>query len=97
MNSGSIIIIQTELPSTVDGLTHINDDGTYTILINKAKGERKKKETLYHELAHIFGDDFNRFEHASVLEHMLRESMYFKEGDDLGEKFPGINFYFRVV
>ena len=97
MTSSSINIVQLAISSDIEGFTKINDDGSYTVIINRNLCERKKKAVLYHELSHIFGDDFNRFEHASVLERMLRQTDYFKSDDDLETAFAGVYFYFHVV
>lgn len=96
MTTASINVIQMAMNSKTHSVIHPNDDGSYTIVINSQLCELKKRAALYHELAHLFGDDFNRFEHATVLESMLRESNYL-EGGDLESDFPGINFYFHVI
>lgn len=41
------------LPSTCYGLAVLNDDDTYTILINKDMPREKQEEAVLHELNHI--------------------------------------------
>lgn len=96
MNLENIIIVQADLPSTVDGVTHENEDGTYTIFINKSKGQKKQKEALYHELSHVVSDDFYCLENASILENKQRKSRHLKE-EDIEKQFPGVSFYFHIV
>ena len=45
------------LPSSVEGVTLPNNDGTYDVYINSVLPVEKRREALAHELSHI------RFDH----------------------------------
>lgn len=47
-----------ELPTTVEGVTIPNDDGTFDIYINSVFCEEKQRDILAHELRHIQKDHF---------------------------------------
>lgn len=64
-------MIYHELPNTVHALTHANDDGSYTILINANLCHERQMAAVLHELTHIQGNDFTREEQADLLEKML--------------------------
>lgn len=93
----TINIVLLALDSSVQGLTKVNDDGSYTVVINRNFGERRRKDTLYHELAHIIGADFDRPEHAASLERMLHTSNYFRNDADLEKELSGVEFFYHVL
>lgn len=45
---------------TCGGIIMLNDDGTYTILINSRLSHAQNLDSLQHELNHIKNDDFFR-------------------------------------
>ena len=53
--------------------------------------EERAKKAILHEVFHIKNDDFGDFQHASLIERMLRESDY------LNEEVADINFFYHVV
>lgn len=67
----NIVLIYHELPNTVHALTHANDDGSYTILINANLCHERQMAAVLHELTHIQGNDFTREEQADLLEKMI--------------------------
>lgn len=87
----NINILIAKLERGVDALTRVNEDGSYTILVNSNLSEYKAKKAILHEIFHIKNDDFSEHQHASLLERMLHESNY------LEDELEGINFYYHVV
>lgn len=87
----NIIIVIAPLETGVDALTRCNEDGTYTIIVNNRLSEEKARKAIMHEVFHVKNDDFSKFEKASLLERMLRESNY------LETEIEDINFYWNVV
>lgn len=87
----NINIVIAPLERGIDALTRCNEDGSYTVLINNNLCEERAKKALLHEITHIKKDDFSKFEKASLLERMLRESNY------LNQELEDINFYYHVV
>lgn len=71
-------------------LTHKNDDGSYTIIINKDISTERKKEAVLHELTHIEENDFSAEIQATLLEEMVRRNT---EDCDVGE----FNFFYHYV
>lgn len=67
----NVILIYQKMPFHVRALTHKNDDGSYTIIINKNISTERQKEAVLHELTHIQGNDFTNEEQADLLEKML--------------------------
>lgn len=67
----NVILIYQKMPFHVRALTHKNDDGSYTIIINKNISTERQKEAVLHELTHIEGNDFTNEEQADLLEKML--------------------------
>lgn len=87
----NINIVIAPLERGVDAVTRCNEDGSYTILINNSLSQEKAHKALLHEVFHIKNDDFSKFEHANLLEKMLRESDY------LTQELEDINFYWNVI
>lgn len=87
----NINIIIMQLEPNVDAVTTPNTDGTYTIAVNASLSEERAKKAILHEVFHIKNDDFSDFQHASLIERMLRESDY------LNEEVSDINFFYHVV
>ena len=44
--------------STIGGAVIPNDDGTFSVYINSRRSFEAQVASLYHELAHISGNDF---------------------------------------
>lgn len=87
----NINIVVSPLEPSVDALTKLNDDGSYTIFVNNKLCEDRARKAILHEVFHIKNNDFNDFHHASLIERMLRESNF------LDEELDGINFYYHVI
>lgn len=87
----NINIIIAYLGSNIEAMTTQNSDGSYTIAVNASLSEERAKKAILHEVFHIKNDDFGDFQHASLIERMLRESDY------LNEEVADINFFYHVV
>lgn len=86
----NINIILVTLPAGINALTTLNDDGTYTIIIDKDLPHSKQITSILHEDSHIQGDDFNCEEHATLLEQMRHHQL-----DDTN--LEGINFFYHYI
>lgn len=86
----NINIVITSLPNSVHAITRLNEDDTYTIMIDTSLSREQAIKELIHELSHIKGNDFSSQEQAAVLETMVRQSDFIPEFED-------INFYYHVV
>ncbi len=78
------------MPFHVRALTHKNDDGSYTIIINKNISAARQKEAVLHELTHIEGNDFSAETQATLLEEMVRRNT---DSCDLGK----FNFFYHYI
>lgn len=87
----NITIVISPLDADVDALTKANNDGSYTIMVNNNLCEERAKKAILHEVFHIKNGDFSKFQHASLLERMLRESNF------LDEELEEINFYYHII
>lgn len=67
----NIVLIYQNLPVRVRALTTVNDDGSYTIIINGRQSWEIQKAAVLHELAHIQGNDFSSDVQADILEALL--------------------------
>lgn len=50
------------------GLVKLNDDGTFTILLNSRLSHQQNINSLRHELSHIYHDDFYRCVTVAMME-----------------------------
>lgn len=82
----NINLIYAVLKPTQTAVLHCNDDGTYTILINRNKPRDKQMQGMMHELSHINGDDFYSELQAGIIERITHDA-------DL----LGVNFYCHVL
>ena len=62
MNDWDIYIRFIPLPPKVEGITHPNNDGTFSIYINCNACKEQQKLTINHELMHIKKDHFYDYE-----------------------------------
>lgn len=67
-----------------------NDDGSYTICVNKSLSREDAKKAVLHEIGHIYGDDFHKKKHATVIEALLHNEL-------IDDDIEGINFYCHVM
>lgn len=65
-----------DLPCSVGGYTRLNEDGTYTILLNARHSIEEQRKSYIHELSHIEGNDFDLEMQADLLEKMRHKSGY---------------------
>lgn len=79
----NIILIYQKLPYHVRSLTRENEDGSYTILINKNISLELQKDAVLHELIHIHGNDFSRDIQADLLEKLLHAQQLAPDLNDL--------------
>nr|DAF77654.1 MAG TPA: IrrE N-terminal-like domain [Caudoviricetes sp.] len=69
----NIILLYKDLPYSVSALTHENDDGSYTIMVNSRLTHKRQINAVIHELQHISVDDFTREEHANLIENLAHQ------------------------
>lgn len=86
----NINLIYAVLKPTQTAVLHCNDDGTYTILINRNKPRDKQMQGVMHELSHINSDDFYSDLQAGIIERMAHAV-------ECDADVSGINFYSSVV
>lgn len=87
----NINIILANLPKHIHAMTKLNEDDTYTILLDANLSREQAIKELLHELSHIKGNDFSSETQATLLEGMVRQSDFISDG------FEDINFYYHVV
>lgn len=87
----NIILIYAALRPSQTAATRANDDGTYTIFINRNKSTKKQIGGIFHELRHIKQDDFASEEHVALLERLLRNN------ESSVELLADISFYPRYL
>ena len=87
----NINIILARLPRRVHAMTRLNEDDTYTVMIDDSLSREQAFKELLHEISHIKGNDFSSETQATLLEGMLRESNY------LEEELEEINFYCHII
>lgn len=86
----NINILLTRVPIGIHAMTRLNEDDSYTILLDKNLSREQAIRELLHELSHIKRNDFDSALQASLLETMVRESNFIPQLED-------INFYYHVV
>lgn len=86
----NINLIYAVLKPTQTAVLHCNDDGTYTILINRNKPRDKQIQGVMHELSHINSDDFYSDLQAGIIERITHDA---EHDADISE----INFYCHVL
>ena len=84
----NIVLIYTKLRPTQNAVLTLNDDGTYTILVNRDKPIDVQRKGILHELGHILNDDM--FSHANI--DLLERMAHAREIE-----FEGINFYTHIL
>lgn len=81
----NINLIYIKLRKTQTAVLKLNDDGTYTILVNSDKPIDVQRKGILHEIGHILNDDMYSHAHIDLLERMAHARQF----DDV----EGINFY----
>lgn len=84
----NIVLIYTKLRPTQIAVLKLNDDGTYTILVNRDKPIDVQRKGILHEIGHILNDDM--FSHANI--DLLERMAHAREIE-----FEGINFYTHIL
>ena len=84
----NIILIYTKLRPTQNAVLKLNDDGTYTILVNSDKPIDVQRKGILHEIGHILNDDM--FSHANI--DLIERMAHAREFE-----FEDINFYTHIL
>ena len=84
----NIVLIYTKLRPSQNAVLTLNDDGTYTILVNSDKPIDVQRKGILHEIGHILNDDM--FSHANI--DLLERMAHAREIE-----FEGINFYTHII
>lgn len=85
----NINLIYIKLQKTQTAVLKLNDDGTYTILVNSDKPIDVQRKGILHEIGHILNDDMYSHAHIDLLERMAHARQF----DDV----EGINFYTHII
>ena len=85
----NINLIYIKLRKTQIAILKLNDDGTYTILVNSNKPQDIQRQGILHELGHIIHDDMYSTANVDLIERMAHA----REMDDV----EGINFYTHII
>lgn len=86
----NINIIITSLQVGINATVVPNDDGTYTILVNKHLTKEKMIKAILHELQHIENNDWGAEEQAAIIESLVNNSFHDVDINDY-------NLFFKVV
>lgn len=70
----NVTLLYAELKPSQTAVVRENEDGSYTILINKNKCPERQIQGVLHELAHIKNDDFSNDLHADMVESLLHNA-----------------------
>lgn len=85
----NINLIYIKLRKTQTAVLKLNDDGTYTILVNSDKPIDVQRKGILHEIGHILNDDMYSQAHIDLIERMAHARQF----DDV----EGINFYTHII
>lgn len=88
----NVTLLYAELKPSQTAVVRENEDGSYTILINKNKCPERQIQGVLHELEHIKNDDFNSRLHANMIESLLHSNNLFP--DRIAED---VEFYCHVM
>jgi len=84
----NINLIYIKLRKTQTAILKLNDDGTYTILVNSNKPRDVQRKGILHEIGHILNDDMYSQAHIDLIERMAHAREI---------EFEGINFYTHIL
>ena len=62
-----------DMPVTVKALVHLNEDDTYTVLLNSRLSYEQNVSSYQHEMQHIEHDDLYSIEDADAIERKRHE------------------------
>ena len=85
----NINLIYIKLRKTQTAVLKLNDDGTYTILVNSDKPIDVQRKGILHEIGHILNDDMYSHAHIDLLERMAHARQF--------DAVEGINFYTHII
>lgn len=85
----NINLIYIKLRKTQTATLKLNDDGTYTILVNSNKPRDIQRQGILHEIGHIMHDDMYSTANVDLIERMAHARQF----DDV----EGINFYTHII
>ena len=85
----NINLIYIKLRKTQTAVLKLNDDGTYTILVNSDKPIDVQRKGILHEIGHILNNDMYSQAHIDLIERMAHARQF----DDV----DGINFYTHII
>ena len=88
----NINLIYIKLRKTQIAVLKLNDDGTYTILVNSDKPIDVQRKGILHEIGHILNDDMYSHAHIDLIERMAHARQF----DDV-DGINGINFYTHII
>lgn len=87
----NVTLLYAKLKPSQTAVVRENEDGSYTILINKNKCPERQIQGVLHELAHIKNDDFSSDLHADMVESLLHNATpCHRVAED-------VEFYYHVV
>lgn len=72
----NIVLIYTRLRPTQTAVLKLNDDGTYTILVNSDKPQDVQRQGILHELGHIIHDDMYSTANVDLIERMAHTRQF---------------------
>lgn len=84
----NIVLIYTKLRPSQNAVLTLNDDGSYTILVNSDKPIDVQRKGILHEIGHILNDDMFSQANIDLLERMAHAREI---------EFEGINFYTHIL
>lgn len=61
-----------QLPSRIKALSTVNEDCSYTIILNSCLNYEQNRKSLFHEISHIENDDFYK-DNVDEIEITVRE------------------------
>lgn len=85
----NINLIYIKLRKTQTAVLKLNDDGTYTILVNSDRPIDVQRKGILHEIGHILNDDMYSTANIDLIERMAHARQF----DDV----EGINFYTHIL
>lgn len=84
----NIVLIYTRLRPSQNAVLTLNDDGTYTILVNSDKPIDVQRKGILHEIGHILNDDMFSQANIDLIERMAHTREI---------EVDGINFYTHIL
>lgn len=70
-----INVIYEILPTSIKGFSRLNEDDSYTIIINSKLNDIQQQNCFYHEIRHIENDDFYNFGNVDFIENIRHKEV----------------------